>query len=526
MIRKILALVDADQLKRDALPGDSTPLDARDPEGPVVVIVLAANSWSNLARSAIKDVPRAARVIAFELTELVDAGRPSEVRHEIALTLKMPEAADRALVRLLREAPTEDGCGAFDDVILASGDSGLVRTLSGRVQGIRERKTWARNLPDGIGVHWWQTHPQKLIRRLAPAKPVVRVARAAGSPILVVDDEERARLASSANLQVGGTLGEIAKIVEQDPCRLSQVGVTRQSVAGVARMSIALTPSEPPPKIGPCRPLDGLEVSRLIGSERLSIPKRVSVAESSVGAGAVRLEWGEPRETLTVRTILPFELVRDVLHDAEASRCLASPRQLDDASVLHGARGAGWRAGRSCTVDVSPIRREHRAVRCKVQGDAPGDLPAWWVHREAADLRARAHSKIIFPRSFNLSSTVIHAITACAAIADDGSALLLEGADARCDVVLAERIRQRSLGVARRPDGTRCLVLNLAQAMAAGQTVCCEPIQRVDKGKSGAKIREALGLRLAKEEEAEWLRFLSEIRKWPVLVPVPGARRS
>jgi len=526
--RMALVLLDADQLDVRSVRGEPDLVLDRDPDGPVVVVVFTTNARSKVIVQADRDfVFRTATNVAIGVARLFEpAVDPSDVRHEIALTLCMPEAADRAVLRLLRETPTEANSGPFDDVVLLSGDRKLQTAVTTIVGGTPRWRPADRPRVCGLPVQVWQLGRRRTHLRAWHAsrpEPGCGPARADDSPTLVIDSDARARQAEKVLVQVGGGLRSIAYDVEENPSHLTQVGLTLQSAVGVTRLSAALDKRRGMQLIGSCRPGDGLELTHLAQRGPTISPDQVSVAESSVGPGAVRLEWDEPRRTRTVRTRLPFELLANVLPQARASTLVRPHRSLlNDEAVLGIAKGLRWRPTSSVTVEFAG-GIDSRQLSCKIDWTDDGYLSTWWRYLSNDAPRTTSHLDLDWP-SFARPPRLKGRINAVAAIDTSGTELILTSTATTAEVAVQRLVEKNTLGTATvAASGIRCAVLALGKPIVPGRPVHCTRIQAFTEDELTRAAR------LPEHRQCEWWALMQMVRRLPILVPthrLPASRAA
>ncbi|MCB9609773.1 MAG: hypothetical protein H6716_24485 [Polyangiaceae bacterium] len=249
-----------------------------------------AGSWSVVF--ALNTAAVTGYALTFE--GLRDAGRAlgaaagdPQPTVEIGLALTMPQTADVLLARLAREAPEAGAAGPYHHAIVCTADVGLAESL-GSVLYVRAGGTgWRETRDDGwLGREWRMAEGGRpVVRKFADG--ALRLARHS-QPVLDhhtvcvgsgMDDWAATR---SMDVEPGSDLRKLACQLDERPWLLSQVGATRKSVRGVARLS--RLPSDPPPLLGSVAPDEELEV-------RGTAPRPTSAHEpsaASVGIGAVR----------------------------------------------------------------------------------------------------------------------------------------------------------------------------------------------------------------------------------------------
>ena len=377
---RTLVLVDADQPRvGEFVRGDSDRADSparapgsadeaveHPPSGRAVVVVTAMNTDS-VRRWKLRFARLHRRTIAIARAVERAFGRepPAAVCMETALVLPMPEAADRALVRLVREAGTAQGEGDCDRVCLLSGDKRLRDAVQEAIETASSGAAWTKlgldvfRLP-AVG---WRAPTGTVSRR--QMRTDLEVGRPSGawspaSPTIIVDSEDSAAWAARKPVQACGDLRFIADQLERRPSLLTQIGLTSVSARGVGRMVAHSSRPRGRILIGCCSADDGLELLRGRFEPAACVPNvRPEVNEWPGGVGGVRLTWDDPPKAFTGRTKLPLWLLMrfppwngEYLGTANAG--------IGDTDVLQLAaeRDDGGRAGR-----VEVIRRRLRRRR-------------------------------------------------------------------------------------------------------------------------------------------------------------------
>lgn len=303
-----------------------------------------------------------------ELTASV-LGCTSPVTLEPVVVLTAPEAADVALVRLVRESPSEAGAGEFEHVWLVSRDRGLRYELS---RHLRSRC----DATNSRLVH--HVRRQALVRRAAPAVPLpaaTNPARPALAWSTYIESDPGAAWASAqlVNEPAADTSPQsFATRVDGRPGYLSQVGLTARRSVGVSRLAERIQ-TRRPPVVGPCSPADGLEMAP---PEAQPPPPgaTLGVRPSLLGSGAVRVtvRGGE----VTVATRLPMPCLT-VLGGPPLRQGVHGPELDDELAVRNLPPGVPIIAGNAWAQLY--CARENEAVVASIE---PGRLgPALWEWR-------------------------------------------------------------------------------------------------------------------------------------------------
>jgi len=362
-------------------PDDGADLRAEPGARGECVVVLAANT-PTVRHHALEEasLTRFARRVA----RVFGAVDPCAVRVELALVLPTPQAADRALCQLLARAPTPEGAGAFDLVALLSRD----RALRGAIEA---------RLPAGRGVYPVRDEGgfvaafsvlQRLWKERArrhaetPCEPVPPAPPEPGVNVERASTPGACAWAAARPVQRGATLVETARLVEENPARLTQLSLTRASFRGPARLLGSREGT-----VGECAPVDGLEFAReVIESHRLPAG---AFRVSSLGAGA--LEVDPPGAT--VRSLLPLAWVTRQRASVEV---IVGPTvsRLDDDGLLATAAPL-TPTGATCRVELSvryPSPGRAAALVAEVIPDPSGEVQGWWF---GEDRRARSRCEAV-----------------------------------------------------------------------------------------------------------------------------------
>jgi len=334
----ILVLLDVDNLLGD-LPAFPDP-GQLDPSGllptlrspsrrsyPVIVSMAM-----NLRSAATFAGREAVQQFAHKFAQRV-APRASEVRHELALCLTVPEASDHALLRLFGHSPELEE-GEIKELWLFSRDGSLARQIGDALRPL------CPPAPQAGGWFWILPVPR---RRMAPSPAVVFDTIAPLPPVTArIDAPSRCAAVGRRQVQCPTDWSVLLESIARNPWLLSQIGVTLHdgsgsgeggSVRGVARLRerLALRPEV----WLECAPEDGVEygVEGFSRAWNLQVERPV-VREASVGPGALRIEWMEQGQPvgLTLRCQLPAWLVARL--GVQLRGTSAGEPRLDESSVL------------------------------------------------------------------------------------------------------------------------------------------------------------------------------------------------
>ncbi|MEX1363705.1 MAG: hypothetical protein AB1Z98_11295, partial [Nannocystaceae bacterium] len=284
---------------------------------------------------------------------------------EIALTLPVKQSADKALERLLLEAPSAAHAGRLAGVYLLSRDGGLRDAIGGKLGA---KKYPRASSGDGSAHAWTPISGKKGSPRQAPKNPPPCLVVANAQPPELVHAIDTPALAQWAHarpveLPPECTLQQLVVLVGRRPAVLTQVGLTLESTRGLARMITLAAGNHP--SLGPCDPTDGLE---LCGGD-IEPGLYSGPAASKAGPGALRL--AEPRAT-TVRTLLPLSVALAV----EGAFEIGGFGAVDDARALGKLSRAKLLASKPFKVRLSS---RPEGLRADVSSDFGKPLPAWWL---------------------------------------------------------------------------------------------------------------------------------------------------
>lgn len=342
---------------------------------PPTVVVMASNARTieAFSRASVADWGCFAAAIATQL--LAEHEVPIAVAREICLVPVMPEAADTALVRLLREAPTQRHAGAFDEVVLVARDHGLreaVEYLLGPHFADAESQAGDRN-GQADTVHRWQ--PRRGHRRGWSEPRVADEQRPLPHGWSVAIEEGHAYDAREKWVEAMRSLGDATRQAGWRPHVWSQIGVTLTSVRGVLRLDQRLAGASQVSALS-VGETDGMELCNQRNEPPFYITASASIA--STGAGAVHLRSDD--KELTVGTALPPETVVQLgARSWRARRGHNTLWRLDDDLVLAALeKTIGLSTALGVETQVS-IQARNRGTKWKVAPADPTVGPlAWW----------------------------------------------------------------------------------------------------------------------------------------------------
>ena len=428
---------------------------------------------------------------------------------EVALCLTVPEAADRALLRLFGHAPAETE-GSIEEIWLLTMDGGLRACL----RNILREHSYME--PVEMGTRWTL---RESMRRSAPAGAVDLGEAALSLPRITarIDAPERCVSVAPRRVQCPGSWADLLGSLERNPWVLSQVGVTLHdgkgrgdgSVRGVARLRSCLSHEEP--RLA-CAPEDGVEygVEGGLGAWNLQV-SRPTISGASIGPGAVRVEWNQDEQTwgLTLRSQLPAWLVA-----AEAKGIQATPSgepRLDESLVLGKLAGpvGGPRAR---------VRLAGYGGQLSAKITSPGEL--WWWQPSTDPWKVSSpRGTVKIDGAGRLLPARLDDIEAVQGVAPGSLLYLRSPLPPGTPVRLLSPLPRGLLGLAEYGDPSapmRCAVLATC-ALQAG-AVPCMPIQNATPGRL-ARALEHQGFSLL---EAQGI--LPLLQELPLLVPVPAPR--
>jgi hypothetical protein len=507
----ILVLVDVDNLLGNLpalptagrleparlLPSLTHPSRRRSP----VVVSMAMNLKSAATFAGWEAVQQLASALVRRV-----APHSSEVHHELALCLSVPEAADQALLRLLGYTSRYDE-GEIQEIWLISQDGGLARQIEGflRPLCLARRQEGCRS--------WSLPSP---IQRTAPSPAVVFDAPGSLPPVTArIDASPRCAAVARKQVQCPTDWPLLLEAIARNPWLLSQVGVTLHdgsgsgeggSVRGVARLRerLALNPEA----WLECAPEDGVEyaVEGFSRAWNLQV-ESPSVKEASVGPGALRIEWTEQDQPsgLTLRCQLPAWLVARL--GVRLRGTSAGEPRLDESSVL------GTFCGK---VEGPGVKVRLASYDGVLQAKATSGRACWWWLPSTDPWTVPTPKvKHRVPGADRFLPEPLDDIDAVQGVAP-GSVLYLRSPLVKgTPVKLATPLRAGTLGLGTHEG--RCFAVLTPRDLPAGP-VACAPIQDVTAGRL-LRLAERAGF---SPLEAEGI--IPLLRELPLVVPLAPPR--
>lgn len=419
-LENILARFDRDPALLDPTAGDDLrPLLADDRRATVVV---ACNDESvRLRNVTVSNIHETSGRIARYLNARLELDRL-----EFALVRQVPQAADVALWRLMKQSPRTSR-EVFDRIALVSMDEGL----SGAVGDYLRLRPRVRG-PYRV----WPVHHE---RRPTPACPPVAVSAMAPRAKWSARVQSPATVAWASQQRVempaARTLVGLATRVAEQPGILSQVSLTRASVRGVARDVWRYADGGDVPPLGWFSESDGVELAL---GHRSPSGHVVRSEDSSVGEGAVWVAL-QDGATGSASTRLPSALVRSLSEHAAVARgrlrdreCLARP----------------W-SGASCRVR---FRNRGRTFVCEVAREPAAVPSAWWW------TGSKARSEQRFEHWFERGQT-LSAVVSARPISRAGELVFQADLTPGAALRLAEPLGGGQLGIAETHGGQRAVIL-------------------------------------------------------------------
>lgn len=305
-------------------------------------------------------------------------GISGEVRCEAIPVLTVPQSADGALLRALRQASSATVVGPFNQVVLVSADGGLRQSIR-KVLEVRPMSQGREVFPFRVfelparRPHRRQAPPGARLSTASPVAPTGWSAR--------VERDEHIAAVQTRDVQRRDALQDfssLARHLEERVELLSQLGPTRTSSRGVARLGACLNRGQV--TLGPIHPDDGLEIDN-----EGFVPGRVSsLSPATFGPGAFRMD--NLRATLPTRlpiAVLKELVQRNMLHLDES--------RLDRDAILR----AGWPQGGTLKAGPFPIKMwiAHDKLFASVRTNSE-QFQGWWLGDERAqsELSARIPS--------------------------------------------------------------------------------------------------------------------------------------
>ncbi len=305
----VLALVDLDAFvddeSRDRLKLPPPPMEwFRWSRSVPLVVGVAFNARTARAIGDFDGLER----IADQVRSLV-APYASKVVVEPVLTLTMPEAVDAALLRLLGGTASPEAVGPFKALYLLTRDRGLTAKMRSVLESA------SPSYVPGTSMYRWilrEPIPREFVG--PAARPLTPPAPSLSPVVELLDDLPKCAAGRLRPAQCPGSLQVLAEVVDRHPWLLSQIGLTTNSVRGVARMRryvehVVLGGDVPHLEANPD---DGVEIGVGPFDALWSPPSSAPFAEpASVGHGAISLQWppGGSLARVTARTWLPPWLV-------------------------------------------------------------------------------------------------------------------------------------------------------------------------------------------------------------------------
>jgi hypothetical protein len=442
--------------------------------------------------AALERFARRAAIIAL-------GHHPGTIILEHAVTLIVPQSADVALHRLLERAASPAGAGSFGAVRLLSRDRGLRLAFDERLAEHRPGPCGS----SGPLLHYWQLW-SSLVRTLPAAVPSApaeaprhqwsasvatraEVQWAAAETIDITPKTPAVAWSAVRGATIEGppyTLKSVVDLIAGYGRNasfvplLSQVGITRDSVLGIARFGELATGSLP--TLGPFRSDDGLELNRAPdpGAPVTLLPETLVVSAASVGIGAVTVLNGEHRATL--RTRLPAEVVRDACRIMGLPWAPLAPTKLGrvDDDALVQALPANTPIGVPADLRFEALH----GGTLRVQVLAPfAQWPAlWWYASTTTARRPKSERRIEGGAGLLRSGVAFSGRAAMARL--DGELELVPVSTHPPGVTMSARttLLPWTLGPAGIPGHTAdAALLALGETIAEGEVVLCTRIQNV-----------------------------------------------
>lgn len=393
-----------------------------------------------------------------------DALGAREGHTEIALALTMPQTADVLLRRLMTQAPRQEWSGSYDLVVLFSGDVGLSADIGDHLA----RCAWVRVLQERwAGTAWARGSDGRPAIRQPPARCRSGSGTAPSLDAVTVEIRGGDAIAQWAGQRrvdcpLNISLHDLAQLVDRKPWVLSQLGATKTSLRGIARLE--RLPSDHPVLLAPVSPKEGLEVPGMRDLPRTGTTAR----EASVGIGAVRLL--EPGATVSTR--LPVQVLEALPGDIP----LSGGRVHDHRPLQRVQFGAALGED---PVQVQ-FRRAGDTLVAKVVDDAARQPKAWWADKYSASSEQRIPG----------AGTLVSEGFACWGVpvrsSLGGNTLLSLGAPARGPVRIRplRPIPEHGLGLCvEEPDsaGRKPMALLALQPVLPDAVVSAHPLDRLER---------------------------------------------
>lgn len=409
--------------------------------------------------TAIEEELNFAGLDAFAQSIAGALGGNASAALELALVPTMPQAADVALERLAREAPTAEGALGHVAALLLSADRGLADSLDDWFKG------WLTADFRGVkGRVWRCPEGEKPKARRAPNR--VRgggtgapPANLLGYTVPVDQGDATATWASSRapDTDCSAELWRIASEVDRYPWLLSQIGITRQTVRGCRRLYAWEKGARPP--LGAVSRKDGLEIR----GEGPLPETVVRAGDASVGNGAARFD----EACATLASKLPVAL----LAECRESLLVGGGEQVWLSRALDTLRQHSVSASLEVFVDMSTDRGQ---LVAKVRQPSGTRAPvSWWITGES-----HATSELRIPGCANLLPQRIsgRGVVSANASGSDLRLHLRATVGAGHSVEAAGAVERWTLGSAL-ADGSEVLILAMDSPIGKGANLSVKPIQ-------------------------------------------------
>lgn len=368
---------------RTWIPGEGEPLGA----GAIdTVVVFAMSTRTVLSAARANDYGLGVSVTKSYLRTLAAAMRraltpPSTTGTagvEITLVLPVPESADAALVRLLTATPISNHAGAIETLMVVGDDRGLIASVADGLAYASFPGAWRQGVLDVGGSRCATFRSPRgvtLARAYVGNRPsTATVLAPSGKVSRVIDNDEAAAQAATRLLDVpvGDDLVATCEDVERRPGLLGQVGPTRTSLAGIARLTAGDA------TFGVVGPGDGVEVWEPV-TDPLDDP--TGVRPASIGEGAVFVEGtgvtastrlpvaihleANARGVLPVATVELAGRARAIHHDTDLLDLLTMIEPLQSQLL--------------CQVSIAGVYNRKRFDLCLEALGRYAEVPeAWW----------------------------------------------------------------------------------------------------------------------------------------------------
>ncbi len=320
----VLILLDLDQLSPD-IPA-TTPIVAS--IGPYTgknlgAIVCIACNQNKMRRQGFSF--DSLRQLASHIS--VQLGISGDIVCEFAPCLIAPESADRALVRLLKNAPCPSHTGPFGKLILLTRDKGLRKLFHKLIPSSRTRIE-SLSMPDAIGYRlskksYTRGCPSPFNNHV-PAEPPTK-----GWSVPIESPPQAAWASEQLFTMEIDNFQEFSSLLDCKPFLLSQCSTTQTSTRGVSRCVPSLNPLS---TFGEVSATDGLVLTHHSSPPPAPLGELApgSIQEASIGPGAIHLT----SKNATYRTNLPVAAIQ-YAHEKSGQFFLdISGRRVDDTRML------------------------------------------------------------------------------------------------------------------------------------------------------------------------------------------------